>query len=237
MLSTSQTACSQSAALPSAALSSVVPLPEPEITWQIRVNQLVLEARLHPVGSRQRSQCLTQIIRIVAPKLWRFSTPHYADALQQTWLYFSKNICTTYDPDRASVVTWLNSHLRYRHQDLVNQALKRQAHEISIDAESKHQNDSHPKALELPSREYGSLSLLEEIVKWVQTDADGELRRTHLKHHAQITCQTLILLRLAPETPWKAISDQFGVPVPTLSSFYRRHCLPYLKKRALKMGL
>jgi hypothetical protein len=34
---------------------------------------------------------------------------YYADALQQTWLHFSKHICTTYDPDRASVVTWLNT--------------------------------------------------------------------------------------------------------------------------------
>jgi hypothetical protein len=44
-----------------------------------------------------------------------------------------------------------------------------------------------------------------------------------------------MLLRLPPETPWQDISDQFGVPVPTLSSFYRRNCIPYLKKLKVKM--
>ncbi|MDX2230566.1 MAG: sigma-70 family RNA polymerase sigma factor [Leptolyngbyaceae cyanobacterium bins.349] len=200
--------------------------------WQIKVQDLILTARKYPQDSRQRNQCLTQVIRIVAPKLWKFYTPQYADALQQTWLYFIKNVCTAYDPTRASIVTWLNTYLRYRHQDLVNETLKKQYMEVSIDVEREGNDGTSAKVFELPTRNYGSLSLLDELVEWVQSDVDGELQRTHLKGRPDVNCRSLILLRLPPETPWKEMSEHLGVPIPTLSSFYRRHCIPYLRRAA-----
>lgn len=206
------------------------------IDWQTKAHQLVLEARKYPAGSYQQNRCLSQIIRLVAPKLWKYYTPYYADALQQTWLYFAKNICTTYDPNRASIVTWLNRYLRYRHQDLVNQSLTRQYQEIPIETESNGRDGSFTKVMEIPTWEYGSLSLLKEIIEWVKTDADRKLQSTHIQHRPDINCQTLILLRLPPETPWKVISARFGVPIPTLSSFYRRNCIPYLQKLLNQSG-
>ncbi len=202
---------------------------DPATNWQTQVHELVLKVRQYPSGSHQHNHYLTQIIRLIESKLWKFYTPYYADALQQTWFYFAKNVCTTYDPDRGSVVTWLNTYLRYRHQDLVNQSLKRQYHEVSIHVENSDREDYFAPAIDLPTRDYGSLSLLEEIIHQVRTDADGYLQRTHLKDRPDVNCQALILLRLPPETPWKEISTQFGVSIPTLSSFYRRHCIPYLR--------
>ncbi|MDX2231589.1 MAG: hypothetical protein NW220_18270 [Leptolyngbyaceae cyanobacterium bins.349] len=84
--------------------------------------------------------------------------------------------------------------------------------------------------MDIPTRKYGSLSLLEEVIEWVKTDSDRNLQQTHLKNRSDVNCQTLILLRLPPETPWKEISAQFGVSIPTLSSFYRRNCIPYSRK-------
>lgn len=203
--------------------------------WQIKVQELVLAARKHPSGTAQRNYYLTQLIRLIEPRLWKFHTPYYADALQQTWIYFVNNVCTTYDPSRANVVTWLNSHLRFRHHDLVRKAWKSQQQEISLDAELSDQHGSTLNIGEIPTREYGSLSLLEEIIQHIQADVDGTLRRTCIKDHPEVNCQTLMLLRLPPETPWKEISAQFDIPVPSLSSFYQRKCIPYLQQLAQQM--
>lgn len=203
--------------------------------WQTQVQDFVLQARKYPCGSRQRNYYLTQIIRLVGPRLWKFHTPYYADALQQTWIYFVKHVCTTYDPSRASVVTWLNSHLRFRHQDLVQAAQKSQNREMSLDAELRDPYGTTIGVFDIPTREYGSLSLLEEIIHAVQTDADGALQRSHIKDHPDANCQALILLRLPPETPWKEISARFGIPIPTLSGFYQRHCIPYLHQLAQQL--
>jgi hypothetical protein len=198
----------------------------------------ILEASQHQVGSRQRDRSLTQAIRAITPKLWRAYTPYYPDALQQTWLYFVKNGCQTYDRDRGCIITWLNSYLWYRHQDLAQQAIKRQCQEVPIDLDAANTEDSYGYALrEVSGREYGSLFLLEQVSNWVATDLNNMLRNTHVRGRPDIDAQTLIQLRLPPETSWKNISAQFDVPISTLSGFYRRQCLPLLRSFGYAEGL
>ncbi|NEQ27774.1 MAG: sigma-70 family RNA polymerase sigma factor, partial [Microcoleus sp. SIO2G3] len=72
--------------------------------------------------------------------------------------------------------------------------------------------------------------ILEEVKAWVEADASGELRRTHIEGHAAVTAQVLILRRLPPETSWKDLAAEFELSVSTLSSFYQRQCLPRLHK-------
>ena len=65
--------------------------------------QLVQAACQHPPGSRQRQKGLTQLIRLLNQQLWHTSDAYYPDALQQTWIYFCRNLCeattgNAYDP-------------------------------------------------------------------------------------------------------------------------------------------
>ncbi len=76
----------------------------------------------------------------------------------------------------------------------------------------------------------------EEVRTWAETDADGELRQTHIKNHPEITAQLLILRRLPPETSWEELSAEFGVKVSTLSMFYQRKCQPRLRKFGESQG-
>lgn len=184
-------------------------------------------ARQYPPGNPMRDRHLTQIIRSVTPKLWRFPTPYYADALQQTWEYFAKNICTTYDPRRASVVTWLNTYLRYRHADLLRRATADRQRHIDLDALDYQQYGLHGRHF---AQNHDSLSLLQAVVEWIHEDPTGELCCIHLVGHPEINCQALLLLRLPPEKPWKEISAEFGVSISTLASFYQRQCLPRLRQ-------
>ena len=89
-----------------------------------RLHQLVEETCRQKLDSIERRLGLTKIVRLTVKsgRLWKENTPYYEDALQQTWLYFCRNLCEAatgekYDPNRSSVTTWLNAYLRRRLQD------------------------------------------------------------------------------------------------------------------------
>jgi hypothetical protein len=202
-----------------------------------QLQRLVTEACRHPVGSAQRQRNLTSVIRLIANKLWKENTPYYEDALQQTWVYFCQNICSgntgeQYNPTRGSVITWLNTYLKRRLQDFYIETKKQQATiflgrqrqsgggEASETADPVDNLEASP---DVPP-------LLEEVRTWAKTDPTGELRRIRLQGHPQVTAQVIILRRLPPETSWKTLAAELGVPASTLSSFYQRQCLPRLRK-------
>jgi hypothetical protein len=198
-----------------------------------RLRELVVEACRHPAKSAPRQKALTQIIRLIDRQLWKDrSNPGYFDALQQTWLYFCRNICeaTTakekYDPDRASLITWLNNYLRRRLQDINIGKFE----ELSIftssvksgkDGELIDIIDTIPATPDVPP-------MLEDLRTWAETDHDGTLQSTHIKGHPNVNCQLLILRRLPPETSWDNLSKELGIAIPTLSAFYQRKCIPKL---------
>lgn len=197
------------------------------------IEQLVIEACQHPPGSPKRQRYLTQVIRLVSSKLWHESVPYYADALQQTWIFFCQNVCESgtgarYDSSRATVVTWLNNYLRRRLQDGTIAAIQegqRRANPIATEPGEAEIDplDRVPAPPDVPP-------ILDRVRQWAETDPTGELGQTHIEGYPQVTCQVLILRRLPPEASWSEISAEFGLKVPTLSSFYQRQCLPRLRK-------
>ncbi|MGA7934053.1 MAG: sigma-70 family RNA polymerase sigma factor [Kovacikia sp.] len=208
-----------------------------------QLRQLVEDACKHPPASLERQRCLTQIIRLTSGKLWREPVPYYQDALQQTWIYFCQHVCEKgtgerYDPSRSSVITWLNYYLRRRLQDGFIQVQKQQAKtaptQTRVSASSGPDEQVNPVDLLPASPDVPPI--LDEVSTWAETDSSGELRRIHIEGYPQINCQLLILRRLPPETSWKALSEEFGVAVPTLSSFYQRQCLPRLRKFGESQG-
>lgn len=200
--------------------------------------QLIRQTCQQPHGSLERQEGLTEIVRRIQGKLWKDSSLHYQDALQRTWLYFCRNLCeaTTalqFDPERASVVTWLNAYLKGEltkagWQD--GRANDRMASPVvTSGGEIIDPLDTVPAPSDLPP-------MLETTREWAEADTSGELRRLHLKENSKATCQAVILRRLPPETSWKVLSDEFNVPIATLSTFYRRQCLPRLRKFGEEQG-
>jgi hypothetical protein len=198
-----------------------------------RLRELVAEACSHPARSAPRQKALTQIMQLIDRKLWReAANPGYFDALQQTWLYFCRNICeaTTakekYDPDRASLITWLNNYLQRRLQDLRIEATENRHRYIPPQRLGQEGNEidvleNIPAPANIPP-------ILEEIITWARTDPDGTLKSTHIKGQPNVNCQLLILRRLPPETSWDNLSKELGIAIPTLSAFYQRKCIPKL---------
>jgi hypothetical protein len=196
-----------------------------------QLRDLVEKACCHPPGSAIRQKSLTQIIRLTRSQLWRESTPIYEDALQQTWLYFCRNICeatTTerYNSDRASLLTWLNYYLKRRLQDLREDAAKQAKQHVPpirvVDGAIIDIIEQQPAPADIPP-------ILAAVRRWVEIDRDGTLVSTHIKGYPHINCQLLILRRLPPETSWEKLSQELGIPISSLSTFYQRKCLPKLR--------
>ena len=200
--------------------------------------QLVFQACSHPIGSPLRQKNLTKIIRLVSRKLWKEETAYYQDALQQTWVFFCQNICESgtggqYDPTRSSIPTWLNTYLKRRLQDFYLEAQKQRSIRITTHG-LRHPRSGDSSAMldpidRLPA-DPDIPPILERVREWAETDADGELRQTHIKDHPDINCQVLILKRLPPEVSWKTLAAEFDLPLATLSAFYQRQCMPRLRK-------
>ena len=177
---------------------------------------LVASAQQSPAGSPERRKMLTRLIRVISPQLWKDQTPDYNDALQQTWEYFCRNL-DRYEPERANVVTWLNAYLRWRLWEL-----KHASKELPFSQLCTFEIEiADPRSVPM-------ISWLDMVKEWAI--ADPELPHIHLKNHPHITAQWLILRRLPPATSWKTLSQEMGVPIPTLSSFYQRRCVPCLQQ-------
>jgi hypothetical protein len=211
-----------------------------EFDQQLR--QLVMEACSHPPGSLKRQRALTQVIRLVVQKLWKDSSPHYADALQQTWIYFCQNVCegktgAKYDPNQGSVATWLNFYLKRRLQDFFIDAQKQQATRASVQPRQSRSGEIDlVDPVENLAAEPDAPPILEDVRAWAEADLTEELRQVHIAGHDHVTCQFLILRRLPPETSWKDLAAELGLSVSTLSSFYQRQCLPRLRKFGESQG-
>ncbi|MEN8447553.1 MAG: sigma-70 family RNA polymerase sigma factor [Cyanobacteria bacterium J06555_13] len=200
--------------------------------------KLVSDTCAHPPGSAQRQRGQTKLIRALGPQLWHTYDAYYADALQQTWIYFCRNLCeaTTgraYNPAVARLTTWLNAYLKRRLQDFRIAETQQRAKTVSSYS-SRGDGvldpvDRLPAPADIPP-------LLEQVLAWAQTDADGSLRATHINNHPTVTAQLLILKRLPPETPWKELSADYGISVGTLSSFYQRQCLTRLREFGQQQG-
>jgi len=174
-------------------------------------------------------------------KLWQENTPYYGDALQKTWLYFIRNLCEAntgakYDTQISSVITWLNAYLERRLLDFrINrsQEERQQVNPFSAQEQQSEQEidpiDNIPAPPDIPP-------ILEITRNWAETDLDGELRRVHIQGYPRVTCQVLILRRLPPETPWEMLAIEFRLPMSTLNSFYRRQCMPRLRKFGESQG-
>ena len=200
---------------------------------------VVSETCAHPPGSAERQRGQTKLIRALSPQLWHTYDAYYPDALQQTWIYFCRNLCeaTTasrpYDPSSAKLSTWLNAYLRRRLQDFRIAQNKQRSQTVSSYAT---QDDSVLSPVDRLPAPADIPPLLEQVQAWAETDADGSLRATHINKHPQVTAQLLILKRLPPETPWKTLSAEYGISVGTLSSFYQRQCLKRLREFGQAQG-
>lgn len=166
---------------------------------------------------------------------------YYPDALQLTLSYCHRNLCQgknntgkVYDSSKGSVLNWLKDYLCYRLYDFwVKEQEERRNNppppNIGVD-------DPEPPEPEAPPDSSPALAMLEDVRTWAEADLSGELRGCHVANHPEANCQVLILRRLPPETPWKEISRELRLPIPTLSGHYQQKCKRMLRQFGQSQG-
>jgi len=204
-----------------------------------QLKQLVAQTCQYPKGSALRQRGLTQLIRILTRELWHSNAAYYPDALQQTWIYFCRNLCeaTTgraYDSDVASPVTWLNAYLKRRLQDFQIAENRDRATTISRASLKTAYADGPLDPIDRLPAPPDIPPWLDQVREWAQNDLD--LQQIHIAKRPDVTAQALILKRLPPETPWKELSAEYNISVGTLSSFYQRQCLSKLRTYGKSQG-
>lgn len=195
-----------------------------------QLNEWIKEACQAPRDSIARKKAITRIIAAMqrSGKIWRgygSDNAFYEDALHETWLWFVKHL-DEFDPEKGTVLAWFNTHMKYRLIDARIQWEKEQRKRLSpqfINGEWIDPLDIIPDKPDPPP-------MLDAVMSWMESN-QTELRRIHLRDRPEINCYLVILHRLpVPKTyrKWEQLSREVRVPVPTLSSFYQKHCLPPL---------
>lgn len=191
----------------------------------IKLEELALTAQKSPAKSLERQLALTKLISSIqqSGKLFcrKYNYPDdiYNEALQETWLYISRKI-ENYKPEVGKVLAWVNFILNKRFKD----AIKRNTNTFkSLDEPIYLEGDSGSK----------NLTLLDTIIQQTQSDdvevlkialeedPQGLLSREHIKHHPEANFKEILLRRLSKQS-WKEMSIEWGIGIPTLSSFYWR---------------
>ncbi len=194
-----------------------------------KLNQLVAEIQQHPSGSLKRQRLLNQLIYQMqqSGKIWLgagIPPQYYEDALQQTWLWFCKNLYK-YDASQANVLTWFNAYLKFRLLDIRQEIAKEKKTRVtkSKDEESNSIDpiDNLPAADKVPP-------ILEETLQWIETQG-SELSSLHVRSSPHINCQVLLKHKLPPNAKtWRELAEKFGKRESTLNHFYNHKCLPCL---------
>lgn len=153
---------------------------------------------------------------------------YYNDALQQTFI----EVCNKIDPynPQYPVMAWVNKIFQCRIYDVVKKDKKK-----GITMFPKTETISRVLSLDEIKKEMSSCLFAsdeEQLKEIIEADTDNYLKNQSIKEHTSITLQELLLMILEGKK-WIEISQKTGIPIPTLSCFYRRrlhNVIAYVKK-------
>jgi DNA-directed RNA polymerase specialized sigma24 family protein len=187
-----------------------------------QLKQLAKLAQQHPPLTQGRQLALTHLVQTIL-KSGRLCRPHqgqflhryeeiYEEAQQELLFYVCQKI-DKYDPERAGVMAWCNFLLERRFFiEAIPKVLDKQGIQKMTLADLD--NFALPEAPPV---------LAEVIKECIESDSENLFKNTHIENHPEANFQALSKQRLEGKS-WKEISEEFGIKIPTISSFYYR-CL------------
>lgn len=189
--------------------------------FDIGLQQIVIQAQQHPQGSLPRRKALSQLIdtiwrshRLCRPYRGQFTSNYediYEEAVQNLFLYICNgdNI-NNYNPEISEVMTWVNMLLTRR---FFREAIPKI---IGTGREIKLEN-AQLENLETPD----TVSTFDQIRQFIEDDSEEIFIKEHIKGHPHANFKSISLKRYSGIT-WEEISTDFGIKIPTLSTFYQR---------------
>lgn len=196
-----------------------------------RLKQLALEIQKLPAPSEWRQHLLGELIkairlsgRLCRPHRTKFSPSFYEllyeEAVNETLIYVCQNI-DKYDPERGitkKFITWVNFHL----DKLVIDCRRRFGNVETNFSFSL----TELEKIEVPQNSYPLSDLIRD---YIEEDAENLFKLAQIEKQPEANFRAIALARFSGKS-WEEISEELGVVVPTLSSFYQRCCRKFTAK-------
>ncbi|MBE9060757.1 sigma-70 family RNA polymerase sigma factor [cf. Phormidesmis sp. LEGE 11477] len=212
-------------------MNSSTCLEQPHLDNHLR--RLAIAAQNEPKASIARQRALTELIgtllasrKLCRPRLGQFQLLYediYAEALQRLFVFVCDRI-DNYNPQKGEVLQWINFLLSRRFfieasRDYLPVAYKgldvREVKRLSLEyLDSSNPSELNPQL---------TPSLSQEVKACLIEDPEGLFGAASIVDHPRASFQHIAVKRLEGYS-WQDLAVELGVPVPTLSSFYRR-CL------------
>lgn len=215
--------------------------PQPSDDIHEKLKQLALEAKRHPPLNRNRQLALNQLARelyqlkkiksnlLIHPP--RGNWPPgiydelYQEALQKTCIYICQKI-HNYNPEHP-VMAWVNFTLKNRFSDIAKEYKNRCISILSLDELDKY---IITKVSKEPPPE---TPLGQQLREFLEEDPENLFKGVHIRNHPEATFQFLAIAKFVEGKTWQEISDNLGIGIPALSSFFSRRLQdfrPYFQK-------
>ena len=183
------------------------------------LKQLATIAQQNPPFTQAWQVALTKLVNLIIcsgklchPQSGKFSAGVYEDiyneARQELLLYICQNI-HKYDPERSSVMTWVNFLLERR---FFPEAIPKILNEKGITKITDEENIASPKVTK-------DLTVI--LRECIESDPEDIFKNKYIENYPQANFQALVQRRLSGKS-WKEISAEFEINLKTVSSFYYR---------------
>ncbi|MGB3536368.1 MAG: sigma-70 family RNA polymerase sigma factor [Microcoleaceae cyanobacterium] len=194
-----------------------------------QLQQLALQARQYPIGTTARRITLSKLIdiiyrsyQLIRPYSGQFQGVYeeiYQEAVQNLFLYICKNL-DKYNPERGEFITWINMLLSKRFFKEAIPKVIGKANEINM--ENSILENLKPSTFEESKETEKYIKTFEKIRRYIEIDPKGIFRQTQIKKYPKINFREIAIKRWSGIS-WKEISEEFNIPIATLSNFYQRN--------------
>ena len=193
------------------------------ILSDLRLKAIALYAQATLEGSRERHIAFSELVqsirlsgKLARPHRGKFSPQFYAllyeEAVNQTLIYICQRI-HLYDPERgARFMTWVN----FRLDKMVIEARRNFSHRNQEELPDLNDLDRIPQQQSEPS-------LVMIVQDYIRADPEGMFQSTHIRNRPDVHYQAIALARFQGKS-WDDLAAEYGIKVPTLSSFFQRSC-------------
>ena len=197
------------------------------------LQQLVIAAQRQPKRSVARQRALTELIstllqsrKLCRPRRGQFREMYediYAEALQRLFSFVCDHI-DDYSPQKGEVLQWANFLLSRRFfieasREYLPAVYKgmdaRDVKRLTLEQlDRSNPVDLNPQLAPL---------LTQEVKSCLAEDPEGLFHQAHVTDNPAANFQHIAISRMEGYS-WQELADELDIPIPTLSSFYRR-CL------------
>jgi hypothetical protein len=153
----------------------------------------------------------------------------YHEALSRTWEWFARHF-QTYNPERASFITWFNRKLGWMIQDVIQEIAIEEGRRLRPSTNVDDSEWIYPPA---PDADRWN----ETIHEWLALVQNHPhlFRACQLQNSPHVNCQVLLIQILtvlldSGEFSWKSIAQDYAVEALVLRNFCKRRCLPRFKQ-------